>query len=538
MLVSIILERRSVTIYGSARLSSLRSGNDGPTSLITALYGNYRNASLWSIVAILLFCTTLALQFASTILVWDIGIGKVAEPDRENATLVALSYDNLNISAMDPTRQAPYWLEATKIFPTFAENSSPAIRKYLGNEPMRDTGVSHRAFVPFLNSTIRTSMKRFAGIATVVDSRVACVRPKIHDGFSVALTQERRWLLNGTLTPEVLPEGLILGDSPAMTGDLDTVSFNATIDGTRNITLDWAQEIPFAHDAGEWNIIQKLVYLGPGLVSSLDPRYPKIIQDKALIFNMSNADDTRGWGLSYLLDGDNIPLMTGRSYLLLNTTVLEHPSPLPDKLGPFDPKNLYFSSSQERNQLVLTPQDDWLIFTLPRVPGWHLSNYTDREVMRLETTPENLREQVKVCQNFIRDSLKEKNKLGALMCAGCGLQFKGDGSPRIAYQVNNMVQQQIFQDVMITTNNTAKAWQAFFTLVGGMAYYDKLPFFDVNDSAMISWFQSAQFPRTRRGFWALTFGELRSPAGKFACRHISQLLRMSQVYEEAPQDEL
>jgi hypothetical protein len=35
-----------------------------------------------------------------------------------------------------------------------------------------------------------------------------------------------------------------------------------------------------------------------------------------------------------------------------------------------------------------------------------------------------------------------------------------------------------------------------------MAYYDKTPYFDHNDTAQITWFYRAQFPRTSQGFWA------------------------------------
>lgn len=191
---------------------------------------------------------------------------------------------------------------------------------------MRDTGIVHRTFVPFLISTVRTLIKQYDGIATVMDSMVVCVRPEIHDGFIVALTEEWRWLLNGTLTPEHVPEGLILGNSPAMTGDLANVAFDTGED--QNITLGWVQEIPFAHDPGEWNIIQKLIYLGPGLVSSLDPRYPNIIRDKSLNYTMNNPDDARGRGLNHHVDGEKISLMTGRSFVLFNMTVVEYPSPL------------------------------------------------------------------------------------------------------------------------------------------------------------------------------------------------------------------
>lgn len=34
-----------------------------------------------------------------------------------------------------------------------------------------------------------------------------------------------------------------------------------------------------------------------------------------------------------------------------------------------------------------------------------------------------------------------------------------------------------------------------------MAYYDRLPFFDVNNTARISWYQSTHFPQKSLGLW-------------------------------------
>ncbi|KAM0342889.1 hypothetical protein ACHAPU_009093 [Fusarium lateritium] len=441
------------------------------------------------------------------------------------------------------------------------------------NKSIRDTGILHRAFVPFSNSTIRRRLKNFTGTATVMDSRVVCVRPKVHDGISVAYTERTRWILNGTFTPEEIPPGLIFGDSPARTTDMRTEPLSVGIHGVPDISMDWAQEVPYAQEAGLWNIIQKLIYLGPGLVSSLDPRYPDVIQNKALTFNMSNSEDTQGYGLSYWIIGDKIPLMTGRGNLIFNISIVDDLSPLTDGLNPSASKDFYFSSSENTNKLVLTQMDDWLVLTVPQLPGWRLSvsmcfdsftsvdlnttitsprpvneptfgsydpvaqvfdtadilrqlgavephqNYTDRDIMKLENTPGDLREQVKVWydrahkieeteirypgQNFIRDSLKVKIATGAFMCMRCGLEFKGENSPHIGYQINNLVQQQIFQDVMRITRDSARAWQAFFTNIGRMAYYDRLPFFDLEKKARTSWFQNAQFPGASRGFWAV-----------------------------------
>ena len=59
--------------------------------------------------------------------------------------------------------------------------------------------------------------------------------------------------------------------------------------------------------------------------------------------------------------------------------------------------------------------------------------------------------------------------------------------------------EQIFQDVMRRTANTALGFQAYYTGLGRTAYYDMLSYFDVADHRTISWFQSALFPQSSRG---------------------------------------
>ena len=254
-----------------------------------------------------------------------------------------------------------------------------------------------------------------------------------------------------------------------------------------------------------------------------------------------------------------------RSYQLLNASAFH---------GPFgdDPvfSDYYFSPDQDVNKLVITPQNEWLVFTIQRIPDWHTAvslcydsfisvdvnvtitadrvltepeltawngttelfgaeevirqlgvpqglgeNQTAREIMTLETTPQQLRDEVQLgihpkdtdwslsfpfpFQNFIRGDLMYVCTRGFDTCDSCMVLGIRVG----ANSATNLFQQQIFQEIMRTTADSALAWQAFFTLLGRMAYYAKLPYFDVSDGPIVSWFQSEQFPRFSRGFKAV-----------------------------------
>jgi hypothetical protein len=240
---------------------------------------------------------------------------------------------------------------------------------------------------------------------------------------------------------------------------------------------------------------------------------------------------------------------------------------------PAGPKNFFFSSDQDLNKLIITPRGEWLIFTIPRVPGWHVSvslcydsftsidanvtittgglttepalaawdvstqrfgtdairrqlgvlnrseqSQADRGVMSLQTTPEQLRDQVQVWysdsealgwanisfpdQNFIAKDLRSRYAFGTIMCTECGVQYNSSTN-KIQFESIDGANEQIFQDVMNDTANTALAFQAYCTTIGQIAYYDILSYFDVQDHPIISWFQSAQFPRSSRGLRAV-----------------------------------
>lgn len=67
----------------------------------------------------LLVCTTVLLQFTSTVLVTDIDIGTLAEPPRKYETLVAMSFANLGLASMRSVSENPYWVAAARDFPVF-----------------------------------------------------------------------------------------------------------------------------------------------------------------------------------------------------------------------------------------------------------------------------------------------------------------------------------------------------------------------------------------------------------------------------------
>jgi hypothetical protein len=577
MMASIIVERQGIALHASAQFSALRVVNGGAFGLLSALWGSYLHTWLPSICVALLFTVDLLLHLTSTVLVSDLGTGVLTSPQMPNTTVAAMSFGNGNLSLIaDNAAQIYYWRNNFPSFPTFAEYREEANGVGNMSSAVRDTGVTLRAFLPYGSTAERTWIKDFNGTATVMDTRAVCVRPAVHDGLSLAFSQEYGWLLNGSMTPEVSPPGLILGQSPASSTDVKGLENGLTINiapqnqKNQSVFLSWPGEIPYAHEAGEWNILQNLMYLGPTLISTLDTRYPELLgMNNSQI--QSKPSQSPGEGAIYYSGDDQIPLLNGHSYQLLNMTVSANQPALINSSDPNGPTEFFFSVDQDLNKLIITLQEEWLVFTMPRLPdvtiatslcfdsmvsadvavtvssastltepalgAWDapsqrfdteavrgqlgaLPNTSDeaRGILTLTTAPEDVRSQIMSwydesltngwtnisypAHNFVEISLRNQHVFGLVMCVGCGMELGRSG---IVSDFIGDQEKSIFQDVMESTSNSALAWQAFYTALGRMAYYDQLAYFDFKDEPNVAWYRGKSTTAESPGLWRLSY---------------------------------
>lgn len=130
------------------------------------------------LVLILTTILSIASQFTSTLLLWDIDAqDTVSELTTE--TGIGFRYDtwltnNLSTVAWQGRN---YWTAPVLSAPAFAEF---AIRPQGGSAAVQDTGPSLRAFLPIAEQEARSQAYSFEGTATVFDSRVVCARPKFN----------------------------------------------------------------------------------------------------------------------------------------------------------------------------------------------------------------------------------------------------------------------------------------------------------------------------------------------------------------------
>lgn len=390
MLAAILLERHEISVHASASMSILRYMNNGPHNLLFTIYGSMRQNKGLVLTVFMLLCTTTLLQFTSTLLATDLGYGDLITLRQSSLRASGISLDNYFRVMRDS--YVDFWAAQPPDFPTFAEliESAPDEKVIDG---VRDTGTTIRAFLPIINSTMRTSIEHFDGVATILDSRVVCVRPTVHPSLSIGYSQDLGYILNGTLRPVAIPSGVInyspdkewVGRAdPGISDANNSVTLQITdeISGSiSNVTLNRPQRFPFSVDKLRWPIIQRVLSTeAPALVSSLDPRYPTVVSSNSSQYYANNT------GLSYFANNyvlspdnltygivnDTVPLMTGRSYLLLHTSAYGDISMLQTGAA----KNFtqfFFGQQQDLNGIAITTSNEWLNIKIPRIPDWRLS---------------------------------------------------------------------------------------------------------------------------------------------------------------------
>lgn len=367
MIAAILFEHYQVPLHECASISIMRYANSGPPSIIYAMYGSMRQSKILVLSAIMLLSTTTLLQLTSTVLATDLGFGAVASHRQINATVVGMSLDN----PFNVTRDSfvDYWNSQPPDFPTFAES----YEDMSDEEPLDgvlDTGTIIRALLPIQRSAERTAVEHFDGIATLLDLRVVCVRPITHPGLTIGLTPETGFMLNGSLSPVAAPKGLINPQGLADPREsANSITYNITgrdADDPSSVSLTRMQRLPFAHGTSNWPVIQKVMSTGgPALVSTLDPRYPNIISNDTLSYHATNVESFPQ-DLKWYVSGDSVPLLTGRSYIVVNITASENLDTLTDA-------DNWFFSQGGTNDLVISADKEWLRFEIPQIPGWLLS---------------------------------------------------------------------------------------------------------------------------------------------------------------------
>ncbi|OJD31244.1 uncharacterized protein BKCO1_5000026 [Diplodia corticola] len=180
MLSSLAMERWGVPLSQSLAISTMRYNNSGPLLSLWSFVRQARKTHGWKAVTfcLLMAVITLAANFSSTILLFDVHPGQIhGVPEMVD---VPLGWTE-GTSKEPATWYQNFMLQTPSAYQTFAEWSDPPEPA----ENMSDTGPLVRALLPFASEQTRTSIQNYEGPAKVFDARVACVRPNFVDSTFV-----------------------------------------------------------------------------------------------------------------------------------------------------------------------------------------------------------------------------------------------------------------------------------------------------------------------------------------------------------------
>ncbi|KAL8787041.1 MAG: hypothetical protein Q9195_007946 [Heterodermia aff. obscurata] len=180
MLAGLALENTQVLILHLASVSMMRTANAGPYMLLLLMFKAFlKNPRRWRqillpILILLLALVSLLSEFTSTTLLSDLKQGTTPGHSSSSTTATNFVYDTNG--SIPFVSRGTVWTKKPPFYPAFAE-----YRQALVDVPADtiDTGLSLRAFLPIQTQEQRLMLRNFSGRATVVDSRVRCVRPQL-----------------------------------------------------------------------------------------------------------------------------------------------------------------------------------------------------------------------------------------------------------------------------------------------------------------------------------------------------------------------
>ncbi|RCI12562.1 hypothetical protein L249_0337 [Ophiocordyceps polyrhachis-furcata BCC 54312] len=188
MLASIVIEKRGVHLAQLPALSIMRCISSGAQNLYEPLASGPRNLETlcYGVIAVLAVAVSMASNFTSTLLLADFGAVNVQAATKVDSVPIG-------INSTHTTTGIDHWRSQPNSFPRFAELAADPIPV----PGIQDTGPSLRAFLPYQTAADRESVKTFDGPAPVLDFRVVCLRPQLHNlavSYSLHMTSTSMYI--------------------------------------------------------------------------------------------------------------------------------------------------------------------------------------------------------------------------------------------------------------------------------------------------------------------------------------------------------
>ncbi|TXB97465.1 hypothetical protein FocTR4_00011038 [Fusarium oxysporum f. sp. cubense] len=216
MIAALLLQMSQTPLTQAAAVSLAVCSNRGPHELIFRLPHSLGSRSwLFWLVVLLMTCITTLLQFTSTALLSDVGSGIIIDSQS-----LKISY-GINSSFGGSLAASGGYIAARPLsYPAFAEYTEPASPR----DGITDTGLSMRAFLPIDPRSSREALVSYNGMATVMDTRVACMRPTFAN-VTVQSYGIYRWIAGSVWTKLKVPR---MNTTLGMDGDVQPSHFNCS----------------------------------------------------------------------------------------------------------------------------------------------------------------------------------------------------------------------------------------------------------------------------------------------------------------------
>ncbi|KAK5118687.1 hypothetical protein LTR85_007893 [Meristemomyces frigidus] len=497
----------------------MRTGGAKPASLLTILGGKGRKlvgkGTFYMLLALLLAVSTALLQLTSTALVFDLYLGTL--PGRP--FISSLSYD-VRYTINTTSAGAPFVYRPT----TWLRNppASPAYAKFA--EPLSvpdhvdDTGVLHRAFLPYTDAHSRETLRNYSGRALVFDSRVSCQPPELLDlSFStqdtvVAIN------LNGTFAPTKAVPGLkvparhVPFSCSVLIGEGVDSSFNTTsikicqisgfypgdaFEDPGCLISDLLYTTLLGELQGSINFDVKTMTLAnaPYLIinSTQLTSYPALFglstfystNSSGLVLYNATTDNT----LAFAAHGPWTDLVSQKTNLNLSVTLCY---PALYVAG----REVQMFSSENRTEPVAKWAPDDEDFS---VDGYFTSPDVHTQMGETGTRPTS-----QSADSRGTGLLQEYDLTAMIEIDDGGLTTQEAADPLINALIPDYTLATLFtQSPYVSNGSVATAMSTLLTTLSSMAYYDQMLLYQTADDVTQIFFTTVLFPQSYRGFAAV-----------------------------------
>lgn len=480
-LAALLLERFDVALPDAAPISMLTFQNTGPLSLASILrMSMHKSRLILGPILFVLTTTTLLLQFISTALLSDVknGIVQITQLGKNISYWTEpSSHDGIfpGIEALG-TR---YLHTGPFVYPAFAEYSE--ISDAEETDWVVDTELSMRAFIPLEPEATRDLVLNYSGMATVVDTRVVCMRPvvsgiSINVGFNPSFIEGRfrtdmtALRFNGSQqmsTTDVLWGGLA--------ADLNSSTFRCGFETAENSFNKWPISVCTPS--------QPISGLVSYMVSDNDAKALSSVQ---IIINATSTFGAAGGNITIQEDGEwvlintspafSISLTACYSSLLSQNRPINASRSIRQYVEPtlrWNPSAMTYDTMAVRHHLGATRDnsnnDNRTVFALEARSSWE-----DYSTLCLDDV---------ASMAFDDYSSTNTTIFMCIYCWALGIAPPVGSSPIVDFTSANRQQAAIINDILQDTGNPALALQAHFTILYGMANYSYLGLFDLSGTA-------------------------------------------------------